>query len=676
MRFTVLDGLGVPRNRISVVLCAALFLLGTSLIPAHGAPYAVLSMLALVAFAVPLPFGDDCGFLYLIASAPLLAWGDALLIGGSAVFLIEGVRRRHSSASVLFLKVTQLVAGVAAAHLAPAALASLGVDPALQLIVTSLAVWTCCAWRGGPSWRGYALAPYLAAGLAYGLIHDARLDLVVTPVLAGVLVLASRPLRRVEAFRGAASAEHAKTVETLGFFVEGRLGAQAHRVRVYAEGLAAALELPGTEVEHLRTACSLYGLGKLAVPERLLFHPARLAEADLARVREQASLGALILGGAGVGDEAAGIVGSYRERWDGSGYPNHLHGRAIPIGGRILGLADAVNALASGRPHRQPLPIDEAVRFVAASAEFDPSLTKILKREYRTWERRCEANPSGPNAGLGSAIETSLQDCLSLDRLVEVLERGLAQPLDIDQVALWVGDGVTVAPGRAAPTTEMRSACPLELDALDNKSVLMFYRRSGSPFRDAEVWAIRELGSIISAAVGRCLRYREARDAALTDPMTGLPNLAGLERRLENLQDGSAVVVCDLNAFKQINDRFGHLTGNRLLQCVARKLVQGCRENDFVARIGGDEFVMLFPGLSEREAEARVNRFRTAVMQGAREACGERLGETDFGTAFGVALYPTDGSTAGALLECADRRMYEDKESATSPQRRRAPLIA
>jgi diguanylate cyclase (GGDEF)-like protein len=118
------------------------------------------------------------------------------------------------------------------------------------------------------------------------------------------------------------------------------------------------------------------------------------------------------------------------------------------------------------------------------------------------------------------------------------------------------------------------------------------------------------------------------------------------------------VLVCDLDGFKQVNDRFGHLEGNRLLREVAVGLKQSCREYDYIGRMGGDEFVLVLPGLTADALDAKVSRLRHIVVEAGRKVCNEEI----VSISVGQALYPGDGDDAEQLLSEADRRMYKYKQ--------------
>src|SRR5260370_19535149 len=117
------------------------------------------------------------------------------------------------------------------------------------------------------------------------------------------------------------------------------------------------------------------------------------------------------------------------------------------------------------------------------------------------------------------------------------------------------------------------------------------------------------------------------------------------------------VLVCDLVGFKEVNDRFGHLEGNKVLRTVAQGLQENCREYDYVARMGGDEFVVVLPGQSAAAVGAKARIFSEIASQAGRLHCGEKL----LSMSVGEAAFPEDGAAADQLLAAADRRMYQAK---------------
>lgn len=159
---------------------------------------------------------------------------------------------------------------------------------------------------------------------------------------------------------------------------------------------------------------------------------------------------------------------------------------------------------------------------------------------------------------------------------------------------------------------------------------------------------------------------RQSGWLAAHDPLTGLANRAALMEQLHGwlgaTHDASArlaVLFVDLDGFKQVNDRQGHLVGDEVLRVVARRLQRCVRERDLVARLGGDEFAILLM-LDGGDAGA-VARVVAAVQEACAQPIVEQGHSLTLGASVGVALAPDEGREAQQLLQLADARMYEAK---------------
>ena len=194
--------------------------------------------------------------------------------------------------------------------------------------------------------------------------------------------------------------------------------------------------------------------------------------------------------------------------------------------------------------------------------------------------------------------------------------------------------------------------------------VLTLYHSGTDVFDNEHLRVLQAVSRKVGLSIEHALRYRRPESSATTDYLTGLPNARSLfielQREISRAARESScvsVVVCDLDSFKQINDRFGHNKGNEVLRTVATGLRSVCRGGDYVARLGGDEFVLILPGLRPEVFEQHADRFPRIVQRAGRDVCGEHL----MSMSLGLASFPADGTDADTLLSEADRRMYAAK---------------
>jgi putative nucleotidyltransferase with HDIG domain len=161
------------------------------------------------------------------------------------------------------------------------------------------------------------------------------------------------------------------------------------RVTAFTIAIARALELPQERVRIIARGAFLHDIGKMAIPDAILRKPGRLSPEEQATMREHAYLGYQILRKIPFLQEAADIVYSHQERFDGSGYPRGLKGDQIPLGARIFAIADTFDAMTSDRPYRAAQSIASGRREIErhAGKQFDPEVVKVfLSIPERIWQ--------------------------------------------------------------------------------------------------------------------------------------------------------------------------------------------------------------------------------------------------------------------------------------------------
>ncbi|MEU8222564.1 GGDEF domain-containing protein [Kribbella sp. NPDC048915] len=180
----------------------------------------------------------------------------------------------------------------------------------------------------------------------------------------------------------------------------------------------------------------------------------------------------------------------------------------------------------------------------------------------------------------------------------------------------------------------------------------------------------------ITLTAQRALLLGQLETEAQTDPKTSLTRVDWWRRRTEqmlrtarNQHEPMAVLLIDIDHFKQVNDRHGHLVGDEALRAVATILRSAIRAKDVIGRFGGEEFVIALPDTGLDEATVTADRLRNAVANSPLAAmCAGVLDDPDLDpdtfrltVSIGVAVYPADGATVDDLLQRADRAMYAAK---------------
>jgi diguanylate cyclase (GGDEF)-like protein/putative nucleotidyltransferase with HDIG domain len=573
---------------------------------------------------------------------------------------------------------------------------------------------------------------------------------------------------------------HLRTIEGLAMAVEAKdQNTHRHlmRVRVYVSELGKAMGLDKPMMQALTTASFLHDIGKLAVPEHIINKPGKLTPEEFEKMKIHPVVGADILERVHFPYPVVPIVRSHHEAWDGTGYPDGLRGEDIPIGARILTAVDCLDALASERPYRRAMPIEEAMAFVKSRAgtQFDPAVVQLLEEHYLELEEMArkqiqEMEPlktdlfiergAAPGAGfapeqessgdktsrgesadvlatkslnliaaasleakavfeMSQALGTSLSaretsammsrrlqplipfDCFAVylkseeSVIAQYIDGTLAHAFSAQHIPLgeglsgWVAQNErpivngnpTVEPNFVAESgafTENSSA--LSIPLFDPSSVLFgvltVYSAHHAAFSKDHLRILQAIQSKFSLSLENAFRFRTAEKDSRIDHLTQLVNmryfLQQIEGKIEKVRASGerfAVGVCDLNSFKAVNDRHGHLTGNELLRAIAEGFRTCLGPDDVVARMGGDEFAFLFPSMDSSSAFRHLEKLDVAVH---RACLGLRI-EVGVSSSIGIAYYPDDGESAEELLGKADHEMYLSKRSFYRERRRGEP---
>jgi diguanylate cyclase (GGDEF)-like protein/putative nucleotidyltransferase with HDIG domain len=192
----------------------------------------------------------------------------------------------------------------------------------------------------------------------------------------------------------------------------------------------------------------------------------------------------------------------------------------------------------------------------------------------------------------------------------------------------------------------------------------VLYVESSEPcdFPEQDVQLLRTLADLFAGALHNALTFQKAQEQAITDGLTGVKThrflmeaLSSEWKRSTRANRPFALVLMDLDRFKFVNDFYGHLEGDVVLQRVGHILEQNCRSSDVVARYGGDEFVILMPETTIEQGSQLAHKLRGWI------ASDPLLSDKKVTASFGIAAFPLHGSTPQELIQVADSSMYLSK---------------
>jgi diguanylate cyclase (GGDEF)-like protein len=481
------------------------------------------------------------------------------------------------------------------------------------------------------------------------------------------------------------------------------------RVAAYAVLLAEELGWTPRAVQQLEEATYLHDIGKIAVADRVLLKSGPLTDEEWGLMKQHPVISAEIIETLLDDDFVAGVR-HHHERYDGNGYPDGIAGEAIPLVARLLCLVDSYDAMSSRRVYRPALSREEcqAELELCAGTQFDPDMVVAFRRVLeRMAGQRAVLQAAADQAAASIAAGDHLALCRSQDvasveygRILRLLrqarlEHGQVQsmvtvaPVDELRCMMVVDDDDDDA--RAVLPGAVEFCDDLELDTLAGRradaNVVSVDRRgtwivAAAPIRADDgtiVGAVAAArtpkdgvttfgrGSTVSDTFSQIMHTAGARQTrveieSMTDALTGLYNHRRFHELLHDTVDGAraaddevALIFCDIDRFKQFNDRYGHLAGDDLLRRVSRILTACVRRGDVAARYGGDEFCVLL-----RDATVAT---AMDVAERVREQVAELWMGQDRAATISIGVAALAGHRdAEDLLEQADKAMYAAKQ--------------
>lgn len=507
-------------------------------------------------------------------------------------------------------------------------------------------------------------------------------------------------LSHIVEFRNGESGLHVLRVRTLTKLLMKRLMEKTDRYPFSA-----------FDITIICTASALHDIGKIAIDEKILNKRGKLTEEEFEIMKTHSLVGAEMLEALPIHQEEPLIKIAYEicrwhhERYDGRGYPDGLKGEDIPISAQIVSLADVYDALTSERVYKKAFSHDTSIQMIlnGQCGAFNPILLECLKDISDHLEAELKsAMPGGEKQSemwkmtkemITSEALTVSEHSLSLlehERMKYNFFAAMTEEIQFEYTVSppmltlsgWGAeklglDEVTMEPQHSKGIAEV-----LGIDAWNDISEKLRATTPENPITEGEyklccngqsrwyrivarsIWS-NDSQPQYSGAIGKAvdihdsrIKMEELEERASHDLLTGLFNHASakeqIQKRMEQNPGGNfTLAICDLDKFKDANDCYGHIFGDKVLKHVAKKLRHNTRGSDIVARVGGDEFLIFLE--DEPEVEAIIDKIFDSLT-------GE-YEKFPISVSMGAVRSNAVGVEYSTLFHSADQALYFAKRS-------------
>lgn len=510
-------------------------------------------------------------------------------------------------------------------------------------------------------------------------------------------------------FKNTESVKHISNIRVLTRILLGELSKSHREYGLTVEMVEAASE-----------AAAMHDVGKIAIPDHILNKPGKLTAEEYEIMKTHTLRGCEILEKIAAVRKLSyysycyEICRHHHERWDGRGYPDGLKGDEIPIWAQAVSLADVYDALTSKRVYKDAVASEKAVNMIlnGECGVFNPILLecflKILPRIEESLENDYVEAESEKREPVAVTLPTETQGVpdvsartlrlLELERqryrIMSDLSGEILFEYDLQRGNLTFSEKYQELTGGDLVISNIKEYA-WENNIITYKTQENFYRAleevspenpsckvqaqinldgKGMQWYEVYIHSLwdMEYSPICISYLGKLInidrRKREElrlQKAAERDPLTEIWNRTVMKEKVTGLISNKtltkgAFCFIDIDDFKKVNDSFGHAFGDSILRRVAQSLRKGIRDTDFVARIGGDEFVMFFLEIGREEVEMRID----CILYEFRK----EFSSYQISTSIGVAMYPEDGQDYNTLMQKADDALYQAKQQGKDKQ--------
>ncbi|MBC7817522.1 MAG: diguanylate cyclase, partial [Planctomycetaceae bacterium] len=476
------------------------------------------------------------------------------------------------------------------------------------------------------------------------------------------------------------------------------------RSAMFATGLARFIGWDGVALRRLEIASLLHEIGKIGVPDHVLFKPGPLNPAEEELFAMQHQVGMDVLQACRVHQEVLDIISQSTPNYD-----NGQHGSTeIHLGARILAIADAYDSLSHKQAYREAKSHTEILSILAGSVgtRFDGNLVSVMNRWIQAqgvpFNRELNEAPVPNGAGFFQLAEEmqassmchifsylySLESMYDGFYLVDSdlkfriwstgMERMLGQPASKMLDHNWTSRQVEFADKQNRVLSDQSQPLREVIKSGRAQTSQVQVRRVDGQWFNVEVMSVplidhdgslqgvAEIFRDLSQDRRRRKEDKDLRKQATRDSLTGVFNRGELERTLESqLSDFNrdsdpepmSLIFLDVDNFKRINDTYLHLTGDQVLIGLAKLLQSEMYSGEIIGRFGGEEFTILCPSTNLKQAAVKAERLRTSIC----DATLSSVKDLKVTVSFGVTEFE-QGDTLEDIFRRSDQAMFTSKE--------------
>lgn len=466
----------------------------------------------------------------------------------------------------------------------------------------------------------------------------------------------------------------------------------------------------------ISNAAALHDIGKIEIPEEILNKPGKLTYEEFEIMKTHSAKGAAMLENLRFGNDeelvkyARQICRWHHERWDGKGYPDHLKGDEIPIAAQIVSLADVYDALVSERVYKPAYTHKQAIQMIhdGECGTFNPKLIQCLNEVDSRLEQAVALRSQDPghlfNVNQLSQELVQKKGVKLSDRTLFLLEQertkyqfisSLSEEVlfeyDFSTDTIMFSDRGreefnvpsiitnfhtenhlrgTLEPedfkrlfNRIYTTTFTSPVFQMKLIMAKANGLKEWYKIIGRT-----LWSNDRDGEQLYGCVGQIsnihkqtVEEKHLETLAQKDSLTGLYNHAAARNVVSQILEShnqalGLMILFDLDNFKSLNEKNGHLFGDQILKHVARLAENNIRKIDIAARVGGNEFMIYLHEVASEEFMMMYCRMLSLALK-------QKYQDSEYTISIGAAVYPQDGTNYEELSTHASQALYESKHN-------------